>query len=42
MSMIRVGIADDHPVVLQGVSSLLRTQADIDIRFATGRIGELL
>lgn len=42
MKTISVGIADDHPVVLQGVASLLRAQSDIDIRFATESIGTLL
>jgi two-component system capsular synthesis response regulator RcsB len=42
MRPISVGIADDHPVVVQGVSCLLSNQADIDIHFATERIGALL
>lgn len=42
MRSITVGIADDHPVVLQGVSCLLGTHSDIEVRFATERIGSLL
>jgi len=42
MKTITVGVADDHPVVLQGVSHLLRDHPDIHIRFMTERIGELL
>lgn len=39
---ITVGVADDHPVVLQGVSSLLDASSDIDILFTAERISSLL
>lgn len=42
MKAITVGVADDHPVVLQGVSSLLDAYSDINILFTTGHIGTLL
>lgn len=42
MRAITVGVADDHPVVLQGVSSLLDACSDINIVFTTGHIGTLL
>jgi len=42
MKTITIGIADDHPVVLQGVAHLLGAHSDIDIRFATERIDALL
>ncbi|WGS45889.1 response regulator transcription factor [Burkholderia sp. JSH-S8] len=40
--LIKVGVADDHPIVLRGVQFFLEPNRDIDIRFMTGRIGELL
>ncbi|HTH61634.1 MAG TPA: response regulator transcription factor [Paraburkholderia sp.] len=42
MRVISVGVADDHPVVLEGVAGLLRNHTDINILFSTDQIGRLL
>lgn len=42
MKKIRVGVADDHPVVLHGVSELLREHIDIEVCFTVDRIESLI
>ncbi|WP_410524164.1 hypothetical protein [Ralstonia pseudosolanacearum] len=33
MSRIKVGIADDHPIVLLGATSMLKDHPDIEVLF---------
>lgn len=42
MSRITVGIADDHPIVLTGVTSVLNEQLDLEVAFSCDEIGQLL
>ncbi|MDQ1093589.1 two-component system capsular synthesis response regulator RcsB [Xanthomonas sacchari] len=42
MDRIRVGIADDHPIVLLGVSSVLKESPDIEVMFSCDAIDQLL
>lgn len=42
MKKIKVGIADDHPIVLAGVNNILSACSDMEIAFASGTIDELL
>lgn len=42
MSLIRVGVADDHEVILVGVTSVLSQCSDIDVRFGVSNINDLL
>lgn len=42
MKKISVGVADDHPVVLVGVSNLLKQHSDLEVRFTTDNVGALL
>ncbi|AJC47779.1 MULTISPECIES: response regulator transcription factor [Xanthomonas] len=42
MDRIRVGIADDHPIVLLGVTSVLKNTPGIDLLFSCDGIGQLL
>lgn len=42
MERIRVGVADDHEVILVGVAAVLSRCSDIDVRFCVNNIGELL
>lgn len=42
MNTINVGIADDHPIILRGVSSYLENSHDITVRFAVDQIDQLL
>lgn len=41
MKKIKIGIADDHPIVLSGIKSLLSLQQDIEITGEALDIGEL-
>ena len=38
--MIRVGVVDDHPVVLDGLASSLARQPDIEIAWRAGSLGD--
>lgn len=42
MGRIRVGIADDHPIVLLGVNSVLKDSLDIEVVFSCEAIDQLL
>ena len=42
MRKINVGIADDHPVVLAGISRILKEESDIEVVFCADSISELL
>jgi len=42
MERIRVGVADDHEVILVGVVSVLGRCPDIEVRFSVNNIGDLL
>ncbi|WP_045727775.1 MULTISPECIES: response regulator transcription factor [unclassified Xanthomonas] len=42
MDRIRVGIADDHPIVLLGVTSVLKDNLDIEVVFSCDAIDQLL
>ncbi|AMV03689.1 response regulator transcription factor [Xanthomonas citri] len=42
MDRIRVGIADDHPIVLLGVTSVLKDNPDIEVVFSCDAIDQLL
>lgn len=42
MKTIKVGIADDHPIVLIGVASVLKDQLDMEVVFSCNQIGQLL
>ncbi|ACR30658.1 response regulator transcription factor [Burkholderia glumae] len=42
MNKITVGVADDHPVVLQGVQHMLLSSPDIDLHFQIDAIKPLL
>ncbi|OAX57567.1 response regulator transcription factor [Xanthomonas graminis] len=42
MGRIRVGIADDHPIVLLGVNSVLKDNLDIEVVFSCEAIDQLL
>jgi len=39
--MIRVFIADDHPLVREGLKKLLRREPDMEVAGETGNIGEV-
>ena len=42
MNKIRVAVADDHPIVLAGIESMLRDAPDIEVLFQAGKIKSLL
>ncbi|AOY64816.1 response regulator transcription factor [Xanthomonas citri pv. glycines] len=42
MNRITVGIADDHPIMLIGVTSVLKSQPDLEVAFQCDEIGKLL
>ncbi|AXW64655.1 DNA-binding response regulator (plasmid) [Ralstonia solanacearum] len=42
MSRIKVGIADDHPIVLLGATSMLKDHPDIEVVFTCETIEQLL
>ena len=42
MEKIKIGIADDHPIVLAGISNIISACLDMEIIFATTAINDLL
>jgi len=42
MEKIKIGIADDHPIVLAGVSNIINACGDMEIVFAASEISDLL
>ncbi|KKB62074.1 chemotaxis protein CheY [Robbsia andropogonis] len=41
MKKISVGLADDHPIILLGVTQVLTQHSDIDVQFSCSSIGDL-
>lgn len=42
MKKIRVGVADDHPIILAGVNNILSACIDIDVAFTSSTIEEIV
>ncbi|MGV7189967.1 response regulator [Xanthomonas axonopodis] len=42
MTKITVGVADDHPVVLIGINSVLKNNGDLDLLFSCEKIQQLI